>query len=360
MRNVGYLILLCWTLVALAGCEVGVPRVNAFGSVVPHLAPPSDAAARAVPSIEAKSLAEGEAQAGSCHEWRTEFDRYDEQSGEFAVAYACAEGGQVARISTSGVDHGDGSGAYTTVYQLRDGSQVVWEFSYRPDPVDPAATLYTGASSQGGSFEGEYRDTPSGQTALREVYAYPDHVIVVEGLSDDDGRFNGSVSYDDLSTELSPDWTLVQVEQHDGTVQQTVDSTADGWGVREQITARSDGNLTYAFRYDDLESEVFPDYEGRYDFAPDGSGQGGYLQRYDDGSTLRVQQAIEVSGDYRETWVFDDALTSLPVEQEGAVQYTSGGHASGTLTTYVVGGSAETCDLEIFEDGSTLIDNCRS
>ncbi|MFH1810220.1 MAG: hypothetical protein ABIJ09_15850 [Pseudomonadota bacterium] len=359
MRIASVTVVLAWVAVAAGGCDVGVPAVHAFGTVVPHLTPPNETGARGIPSIEAKALAEGEAQSDSCQEWSTDYEHYTDATGAFEVAYSCAEGGEVARVLTQGVDNGDGSGHYSTVYQLRNGSEVTWEFNFRPDPVEPGATVYTGSSSQGGGFEGEYRELANGLTELREVYAYPDHVFVVEGLSDDEGRFNGSVSYDDLGTEISPDWTLVQVEQHDGTIQQTIDSTTDGWGVREKLTALPDGSLRYEFRYDDLGTEVFPDYQGQYDFSPAGTGQGDYTQNYADGSTLTVHQDIEYSGAYRETWVFDDELTAQPKEQEGELHYDLGGHATGTITTYVVGGSAETCDLEVFTDGSTIIDNCR-
>ncbi|MBN2362013.1 MAG: hypothetical protein JXR83_21355 [Deltaproteobacteria bacterium] len=343
----------------LVACDGGVPDVRDFGLAVPSLNPIGGASIRRIPSIDAKSLEDGSESSGPCTQWVTEVDTYNRFSGDFERLERCVSGGEIETIHTVGEMDLDDSGHYTTTYLYRDGHQVIWQFSYQPDPEAPNTTVYTGASDAGDSFSGEYRDVGGGATYASESWSLAEGNYQVDGIYERDNRFNGTVTFDDPATPQNPDWIVNNRADLDGTVTQLATTYLDHWQLNETVTLALEGSYSYSFGYDNTLTEVDPDYRGSYWFDGLGAGSGGYTQFHDDGSTLKVEQDIASDGSYDQRWWYDDASTEQPVDQEGAVHYNSDGSGSGTILTHVVGGDAETCDIEIAADGSSSIDNCR-
>jgi len=342
----------------LLACDGQIPRVRGLGAVVPNLSPPTEVSARHIPADDTKSLEEGEDDLDSCTEWVTERDSYNRWSGQYEQVYRCVEGGDIETIHVLGTRLDASSGHYRRIYTLRTGERIIWNYEYFPDPDDPEMMIYSGSSNLGEQFDAAYRELDHGATFAREVWILEEGRYEVEGVFEADNRFNGTVAFDDPDTEVSPDWHLVNIEEADGSLMQLLSGTLDGWRIEESLLIDADGAVVYDYTNDDLLTAAAPDYEGGYRFTASGDGSGGYLQHLDDGSRVEVTQQIMGSGAYDETWRFRDALTERPIDQEGELSYDEAGNGVGTITTYVVGGYAETCDLTISAEGSTVIDNC--
>jgi hypothetical protein len=120
----------------------------------------------------------------------------------------------------------------------------------------------------------------------------------------------------------------------------------------------SDGVAQYSFATDLDSTQVNPDYDGAYTYNADGSGNGSYTQHFDDGSTDLITDVIPGDGTLSESWSFDDVSTEQSVDQEGTLNWALDGSAAGTITTHVVGGGEQTCDIHISADGAQTVDNC--
>jgi len=356
-RRLTIAVLGCALLVA--ACDGSLPSVRGVGLTVPSLTPPGAGGIRRIPSIDAKSLEDGDETSGRCERWVTEIDTYSRRSGDFERLERCLSGGEIETIHTVGNQELDGSGHYATTYTYRDGHQVVWQYSFQPDPADPNTTSYVASSDAGESFQGQYRSLENGATHASETWDLVDGTYQIEGVYEADNRFNGSVTFDDPTTEQSPDWILDNQEDLDGTVTQQVTTYVANWQLHESVVVAPDGSYGFSFGYDDTRTEVSPDYRGGYQFDAAGAGSGGYHQYYEDGSTLEVEQQIASDGSFDQRWWFDDANTDQRVDQEGAAHYNADGSGSGTVITHVVDGGTETCDLSVSADGATSIDNCR-
>lgn len=364
VKLLGYALLALWSLSVLA-CEGGVPSVFGGSDVVPHLAPPSSVQALRVGQMQTQALRQGQSLSGLCDNWQREIHRQDAVSGEFEYLDLCTSGGEIASVHTQGIDNGDGSGQLTITYEYRDGHLVHWQMQYQLDAADRETTHYLGQSDQDERFAGDYRPLATGETEVHEWLTQPSQEIETTGLRDADGRFNGHYAVDVLETEQKPDWTLDQEQRVDGTLIQVLRRERDGWLLRETLTMNIHADeAAYGFRYDDLSSAVLPDIEGAYILATPGSvnagaGQGGYTRHEEDGSELRVEHQLASDGAYHETWRYDDVRSPAEIDQEGWLDYNVDGYGAGELITYVVGGSAETCDIHVDDEGQTRIDHCK-
>lgn len=359
MRSERLAIALLGAALLVAACDGGLPSVRGIGLAVPSLTPPGTGGIRRIPSIDAKSLEDGDENSGHCEQWVTEVDTFNLRTGDFERLERCLSGGEIETIHTTGHQESEQSGTYATTYLYRDGHQVVWQFTVEPDPADASSTIYTAASDAGESFAGHYRSMGDGATYASETWNLLDGNYQIEGVVEADGRFNGTVTFDDPSTEQNPDWVLGNQEDVDGTVTQQVTTYLVHWQLNESVVVEADGAYSLSFGYDDARTEISPDYRGGYQFDATGAGSGGYHQFYDDGSDLEVEQQIAADGSFDQRWWFDDASTDQAVDQEGAAHYNADGSGSGTVTTHVVDGGTETCDLTVSADGATSIDHCR-
>jgi hypothetical protein len=343
----------CLALPALVACEGSVPQVKQHQAVVPSLTPNTAVQALDAPSSED---ADAEAMSGECEEWVEVSSTYDEAAGTFASEYACTAGGAIERTTTEGQGDMMGNGSYTQTYFLRDGSEIVWSYTYTSDQV---STTYVGTSSEGDTYEGTYTYLDMDTTQVHEVYTTADGIYTTDGISANDGSsFDGSTAFDDPNTAASPDYVYENTQQDDGSYSQVVQSAGDGWTSSYTATFEVDGSFDYQFQTDLTETVVAPDYAGSYGYAADGSGEGEYTQSYDDGSSLLVSHVIAADGSYDESWTFDDAATDQGVDQEGSIHYAADGTGSGTITTHVVNGDDEICAVSVSADGTSSVDDC--
>lgn len=346
------------SLSVLAACEGRTPEVQGRGAVVPTLSPNTTVMSLDAPSTEdAESGGGDEEHAGQCAEWVTVSESYNQLTGDFEYVYECEEGGAIARIVTAGHDDGAGNGSYTQTYEMRDGSQIVWTYTYTISE-DGLSQVYVGTSNEGESYEGTYTFLDQDRTQVQEVWRTTEGDYFIEGVQHQDGTYEGTRAYDDPSTPASPDWTLDETRSADGTFTQSAEQTFEGYTTSWSAAYAEDGSVEYAFETDDLTTQVAPDFQGSYSYAADYSGSGGYRQDFDDGSILLVEQQISADGGYVESWTFDDASTEQALDQEGSITYAADGAGTGTLTTHVVGGDAETCRVTVAADGTTTIDQC--
>jgi hypothetical protein len=348
-----------FTVALVAACNGSVPDVRGIDFKVPSLTPSGEGSIHRIPSIDSKSLEDGDENSGQCESWATEIDTYNLRTGEFERLETCTSGGEIESIHTVGKQEPDRSGHYTTTYLYRDGHQVVWQFSYQPDAEDSAIVVYVGGSDAGESFAGEYRQIGGGSTQAIETWRLNEGIYQVEGVYKQNSGFSGTVTFDDPDTPQNPDWIANNQTASDGTLTQTVTTFLEHWRLNETVMLAPDGSYSYGFGFDDSRTEVSPDFRGSYLFDATGVGSGGYQQFYDDGSINTIEQDIASGGSFDQRWRFDDASTDQPIDQEGAVHFNSDGSGSGTIITHVVDGGTETCDLTVAADGSSSIDNCR-
>ncbi|MBN2359285.1 MAG: hypothetical protein JXR83_07510 [Deltaproteobacteria bacterium] len=295
--------------------------------------------------------------AATCVEWVTEEESYDPASGEFVYRYSCPIGGDIAVSETRGVDDGAGNGEYTTTYSMRDGSVVVWTYSYLVE-ADGCTQHIQGSSSNGETFAASYVYQANGETMAHEVWTLAEGVYTIDGTYFSDDRFIGSEQFEDPATPASPDWSLEYAENADGSFSQVVSGMFDGWQTDYSYQVAADGSAGYDFRYDLLTSPAVPDYAGHFDYSADGSGVGSYRQLFDDGSTLDVVDSFTSDGHVTESWRFDDATTELELDQEGALSYQPDGSGHGTIVFHLADGSSETCQITVNGDGTIVIDDC--
>ncbi|MFH1807594.1 MAG: hypothetical protein ABIJ09_02525 [Pseudomonadota bacterium] len=294
---------------------------------------------------------------GECQAWTTEEESYDAASGAFVYRYRCDAGGDLLLVETRGVDDGLGNGQYTTTYDLRAGGQIVWSFSYTTED-DGLTTNYAGSSTEGESMSGVYTVLETGETQTSEVWNTLEGSYIVDGVYSEDGRFNGSSSFDDPATEQSPDWTVVNLEGSDGSFSQDVSGVFDGWLSTYTYSVAADGSASYSFVHDELVTSVSPDFEGAYSYQADGSGEGHYRQLFEDGSVMVVTDAFEADGSLTESWELDDAATELEVDQRGTIHFDASGLGTGSVTFFAEDGSRETCEIRIDVDGTQTLSAC--
>ena len=164
---------------------------------------------------------------------------------------------------------------------------------------------------------------------------------------------------DERSTDVSPD--------RQGRFEFREDGSGEGrllWFYDHGITARyeiqqaSDGSAIGTLRYEDPGTEVSPDGLGTYAFARNGSGSGEYVESYDDGSELVIQEDYSANGSYDEVFTFDDAATSFTPDADGTTHTRSDGSGDGLWRRYDAGGIEETCEFTFDTAGVTQSLSC--
>lgn len=355
MNRNRYSIPLAIAALALAACEGSVPQSSDRGAVLPSVAPRSQIAALSSPSADEASAEEIPA----CDDWQMVEETWNQATGEFHNVWQCESEGVVQRSITDGVDHGDGTGTFTRVFEVDGVAQETWTFEYTVSE-DQLTQLYTATSDQGGTYQGSYTYAEDGSSTVHEVWTLAEGTYLIDGNYDAEGNFTGTTRFDDPATEASPDYVVVNSQLDDGGFRQEVNSQGDGFTSHYIADFAADGTTHYDFETDDTSTAVNPDWVGTYDWDANGVGEGSYTQDFDDGSLLTVSDVFAADGSTDESWTFDDATTEQAVDQEGQVHYAADGTGEGTITTHVVGGDPEICQIHIDAAGSTTIDNCHS
>lgn len=341
-------------------CHEAEPIIRPQEGLSPSLpARQLSAARRTTPSrMEVTSMltSNDEGEQGRCTEWVLEEQHQDPLTGEFSYRYRCPEGGDTESIVTLGQSYTPSNGRYTTTYNKRDGSVVVWSYVFAT--TEDGITHYNGSATDGSRYEGDFRAISLTETWAREHYVMPAGAYDSEGVYDQAQFLTGTSTFDDPDTLDRPDYTLSQSKDASGNTLQEFHSLVAGWERRYTARYREDGSMDYRFEYDDHTTHAAPDFVGSYLYARDRSGTGSYTQYLDQGSTLDVTHQMSADGSFTETWIFHDAATAQDVDQQGTMHYQANGNGEGTVTTYVQGGGVETCDMHVV-DGSTIVDNCR-
>jgi hypothetical protein len=343
----------------VGGCEGATPQIS-DDKVLPDLVLPqsglqkSGSAKTLLLSADdaATSDAEHEGPA-ECLAWITVEESYDEVTGAFVYRYSCPEGGDIASSSTVGVDDFMGNGSYTYTLVLRDGTEIVWEYTYVLG-ADGISQIYDASSNEGETYHGVRTYLANDDVMVDEVWGLLEGEYSLQGVYAPDGRFNGTSIFDDPNTAASPDYTLVHQENVDGSFSQSVDGIFDGWLSQYTYALSADGTVDYAFLSDDLATLATPDFVGAYHYDIDGSGHGAYTQNLDDGSTIDVSDVFDATGVVTESWAFDDAATALAVDQEGVIVYQTDGTGVGTVTFHFDDSESVTCAVSVTAEGSTL------
>jgi hypothetical protein len=366
-----------------SGCDSSVPEVSSGPEItIPSQGPPLKVHLAQAPSasdatsVEGKTSLPGTATfyataaatstATECTGWVTDLEKWDETTGDFESRYSCPSGGDVASVVTIGKDDLAGNGAYKTTYTLRDSSQVIWSFTYTT-AADGVTQTTSGSSNEGESMQSTTVYLPNGDIQSRETWQLAEGSFVIDGVyaakpdALGGARFNGEYTFDDPATAESPDWTVDQSHAADGTITQVGSQTLPDWEYAFTYTVDPSNNVTFEYSWDAPASSANPDYAGKYSYAPGGAATGSYTQKWDDGSKLVVSHSFDwqKNDGYTESWVFDDATTAQPKDQEGELVYDAQGNGKGTLTTHIVGGGTETCDIEITATGTTTLTNCQ-
>lgn len=342
--------------VGFTACGGAVPQTDQSELVIPDVEVARSASARSLPlSNGGEGASEEEEEYSECGEYITIEESYDEETGDFRYEYECADdGGDVERTITEGNDDGAGNGYYTSKYIMRDGSEEVWTVEYRL-LEDGATQETTGTNNFGESYVVLRTYQADGSALAEEVYTYNEATYTLSGVYDAEGRFSGDYIVDLNSTpDINPDYTMVHIENADGSMSQSYDGVDEFGNIGHyDYSVSATGDVEYSFTNDSPATLVTPDIEGDYSYIADGSGEGGYLQRYDDDSLMTVEDIINADGSVIESWVFDDGATPQDVDQEGIMTYNVDGSGSGTVTTFVESGDSQTCDITIDVDGTT-------
>ena len=349
-----YSMALALAVLGVAACDSAVPQASDRGAVLPSIAPRSQIAALSAPSTD-----DAAAEAPACDDWQLTEDTWDGVTGAFHSVWQCESEGVVQRSITDGIDNGDGTGTFTRTFMVGDAVIEVWSFEYHLSD-DGLTQMYTATSDQGGTYEGAYTAGEDGGSIAHEVWTLAEGEYLIDGAYDAEGNFTGTTRFDDPATEASPDYVVINSDLDGGGFRQEVNSQGDGYTSHYLADFSADGATHYTFETDDTSSEINPDWVGTYDWDASGAGTGRYTQSFDDGSLLTVNDTFAADGSVDESWSFDDATTEQSVDQEGSVQYAADGTGEGTITTHVVGGEAETCQIHIDASGSTSVDNCGS
>lgn len=355
MKRTIHSITLAAAAMALAACEGSVPQGGEHGTVLPSVAPRSQIAALSSPSSDEAS----EEEVPACEDWQMVEEQWNAATGEFSNVWQCESEGVVQRSITDGVQNADGTGNFTRTFEV-DGVVIeVWSFTFTTS-ADGLTQTYDATSDQGGTYQGSYVYAEDGSSTVHEVWTLAEGTYLIDGSYDAAGVFTGTTRFDDPATEASPDYVVVNSPLEDGGFRQEVNSQGDGFTSHYLADFAADGSTHYTFETDDTSSEVNPDWVGEYSWDASGVGSGSYTQSFDDGSLLSVSDSFGADGSTDESWTFDDATTEQAVDQEGQVHYSADGSGEGTITTHVVGGEAETCQIHIDAAGNTTIDQCGS
>lgn len=342
------------SLLALAACEGSVPEVKGHDLVIPDRAP--NRAVQALSSPSTNDTSAGSNSEAYCLDARAGLQQFNED-GTFVTETDCSPGGGVAKVRNVGSQDQLGNGSYDQITVFEDDSQSIWHFSYLTS-ADFLTTSYTGTSEDGSeSYQGVYTFLDPTSSNMDEVWNLHEGTYLTEGIVGNDGSFDGTQAFDDPATEANPDWTSDSVSSAEA-FSQDVHFVGDGFISDYSYAVDALGGTEYSFATDMDGTEIDPDYAGSYSYAADGSGSGSYTQDFDDGSTLVVSDVINADGSLVESWSFDDAATEQALDQEGSMSFRLDGSAVGTVTSHVVGGGAQTCDISVSADGVQSIDNC--
>ncbi len=339
---------------ALPACEGAVPRVDGKEIVLPSRSPNKRVQALEAPSTTTADANANAYCAGGGLQTREEFN----DDGSFVTEFSCEAGGGIASFRNVGtIDPATGDGAYDQITVFEDGDESAWHFVV--DTLEDGVTqIYDGASDDGvQTSHSVYVYVDASSTLVTETWHSAAGDYVIDGTYLADGSWEGTTSFDDPATAQSPDYSYDETRGADGTSTQVVHFVGEGYASDYTYSVNVDGSSRYEFETDLSDTLVAPDFSGSYRYNADFSGEGSYVEAFDDGSSMQVNDVFAADGSITERWSFDDIATEAAVDQEGSIDFAADGSGEGTVTTHVVGGASQTCQIHI-ADGVATVDNC--
>jgi hypothetical protein len=349
---------LALSALSLPACEGAIPTVAGQEIILPSRSPTKRVQAMEAPSVD-DAGAEGDAHAESfCQGGGVLTREAYNPDGSFVTEYTCEAGGGIQSFRHEGtIDPLTGDGAYDQVTVYEDGTDSRYHFVL--DTLDDGSQVYEGTSEDGSTTSHiVYVPLEDGSDQANETWSTPDGDYLIEGIYFTDGSWHRTTIFDDPATAANPDYVVDEIRSADGSSIQDVSTLGDGYTSDYTYRVNVDGSSRYDFSTDLTETLVNPDFDGTYQYAADLSGSGSYVQHFDDGSSMLVTDEIRSDGSLRESWSFDDISTEAPIDQEGTIDFAVDGSGEGTVTTHVVGGEAQTCQVHISADGVSIVDAC--
>lgn len=347
--------LLALSALSLPACEGAIPSVSGKEIILPSRSPNKRVQALEAPSVDDAADANAESFClGDGVQTREEFN----EDGSFVTEFTCEAGGGIQSFRNEGtIDPLTGDGEYDQVTVYEDGSDSVYHFVL--DTLDDGSQVYDGSSEDGSTTSHSiYAPLEDGSSLVNESWSTPDGDYLIDGQYLADGAWDGTTTFDDPATDANPDYVVDELRAADGTSIQDVSTVGEGFTSDYTYSVDVDGSSRYDFSTDLTDTLVSPDFDGTYLYAADGSGTGSYLENFDDGSSMLVSDEIRSDGSVLESWSFDDISTEAAVDQEGAIDFAVDGSGEGSVTTHVIGGDSQTCQVHISADGVATIDNC--
>jgi hypothetical protein len=307
----------------------------------------------------------------TCSAWTGNEER--SENGEFEILWTCDEGGNGATSREVGRYHEAGGKDSVHTFFDRDGNVTETQTTVTTFPSE-GARITRMDSSLGAWYLVSYERQDDGSFLAREESTFDTQVknggrllfvgTLIENVMTSPGVFKtrrlGVETSDDLQTEASPDWRSETFLLNGDEISQHVLSGSPWSGIGNNVE-RQDGSISSHFVFERAHQEGEPDYRitwGWDDF--DAPLVLEHRWTHDDGSSLVQTQGYAFSANnvWTERWVWDDAATSQFPDQVGDLVWNNC-DATGTMTTYVSGGDAETCDVQIGADGAAAVSNCR-
>lgn len=350
--------LLALSVLSLPACEGAIPTVAGKEIILPSRSPTKRVQALEAPSVD-DAAADVDANAESICLGDGELTREEyNPDGSFVTEYSCEAGGGIESFRNEGtIDPLTGDGEYDQVIVYEDGTDSRYHFVL--DTLEDGSQVYDGSSEDGSSTSHSvYVPLEDGSSQANESWSTPDGDYLIEGIYFTDGSWDGTTIFDDPATAANPDYVVDEIRSADGSSIQDVSTLGDGYTTEYTYRVNVDGSIRYDFSTDLTDTLVSPDFDGSYHYEADGSGTGSYVEAFDDGSSMLVTDEIRSDGSLRESWSFDDISTEAPVDQEGTIEFAVDGSGEGTVTTHVVGGEAQTCQVHISADGVSIVDAC--
>ncbi|HEY4220006.1 MAG TPA: hypothetical protein VGO62_01660 [Myxococcota bacterium] len=217
---------------AVAGCNGAVPHVSGHNLVIPDRSPSRQVQALDTPSTSDAAAGSSGHENAFC-QGGTAGSQTSEADGSFDNIWNCEAGGGMTTIENKGlVDPTTGDGAYDQITTFDDGTTSTFHFTV--DSSDDFLTqTYVGSSDDGSESMTSvytYHADDFSQMHVHEVWTRADGVYTIDGDQPVDGSsFAGTESFDDPATAASPDWSMVESNNADGSFSQTVHFNGDGF-----------------------------------------------------------------------------------------------------------------------------------
>jgi len=250
------------------------------------------------------------------------------------------------------------SGEYRETTTYTDGQQDVIDYGYA---AFAEATELWGASPEGDTLQATLRSLPEGEESLERWERAGVYRLVSRELYAADGSYRVEYSYDDLATSASPDQEGDYAVAPDGSgAGHLAQAGEDGSFAVYDYRFGIDGSVSGTYTWDDPATLPEPDIEGEWTEDPlTGSTEQSYTLHYGDGTELLVHEVIAADGSIDQTYVWDDPDTPVAPDVEGRFHYLADGSGEGRVLLRGEHGQSTVCDYVLGPAGRVDTEVCR-